>query len=71
MSDMVHMGEAAQTLGVTPEHLRVLERAGRIPPARRDLDGRTYTPLANCNRATTGRRGGAGEPRAVNARPSR
>ena len=68
MSDMVHIGEAAQILGVTPEHLRALERAGRIPPARRHLNGRTYTPFDNCNRATIGWRGGAGEPRAVNAR---
>jgi DNA-binding transcriptional MerR regulator len=30
-------------LGVTPEHLRALEREGRIPPPRRDLNGRVYS----------------------------
>ena len=38
-----HIGEAARRLDVTPKHLRVLERQGRIPPARRDLNGRIYT----------------------------
>ncbi len=38
-----HIGEAARRLSVTPKHLRVLERAGRIPPPRRDLNGRIYT----------------------------
>jgi DNA-binding transcriptional MerR regulator len=38
-----HIGEAAQRLGVTPKHLRLLEREGRIPPARRDFNGRIYT----------------------------
>jgi hypothetical protein len=41
--DVLHIGEAARVLGVTPEHLRALEREGRIPPARRDFNGRTYT----------------------------
>ncbi len=40
-----HIGEAARRLGVTPKHIRVLEREGRIPPARRDLNGRVYSPL--------------------------
>ena len=40
---VLHIGEAAKRLGVTPEHLRNLERAGRIPPARRDLNGRIYS----------------------------
>ena len=40
-----HIGEAARQLGVTPEHLRALERQGRIPPARRHLIGRIYTPF--------------------------
>jgi len=39
----LHISEAARRLGVTPKHLRVLEREGRIPPARRDLNGRIYT----------------------------
>ena len=38
-----HIGEAARRLSVTPKHLRVLERAGRIPPARRDFNGHKYT----------------------------
>ena len=38
-----HIGEAAQRLGVTPKHLRLLEREGRIPPARRDFNGRIYS----------------------------
>ena len=40
---MIHIGQAAQLLGVTPKHLRLLEREGRIPPARRDFNGRVYT----------------------------
>jgi DNA-binding transcriptional MerR regulator len=38
-----HIGQAAQQLGVTPKHLRLLERQGRIPPARRDFNGRVYS----------------------------
>lgn len=38
-----HIGEAAQRLGCTPKHLRVLEQEGRIPPARRDLNGHVYS----------------------------
>ena len=38
-----HIGEAARRLSVSPKHLRTLEREGRIPPARRDLNGRVYT----------------------------
>jgi len=38
-----HIGEAARRLSVSPKHLRILEREGRIPPARRDLNGRVYT----------------------------
>jgi DNA-binding transcriptional MerR regulator len=38
-----HIGEAAQRLGVTPKHLRLLEREKRIPPPRRDFNGRIYT----------------------------
>jgi DNA-binding transcriptional MerR regulator len=40
-----HIGEAARQLSVTPKHLRVLEREGRIPPARRDYNGRIYSEL--------------------------
>jgi DNA-binding transcriptional MerR regulator len=43
MANVVHISEAARTLGVTPQHLRILEWDGRIPPARRDYNGRIYT----------------------------
>ena len=43
MTSVADIGAAAQQLGVTPEHLRVLEREGRIPTARRDYNGRIYT----------------------------
>ncbi len=41
----MHISQAARELGITPQHLRTLERQGRIPPARRDFNGRTYTPF--------------------------
>jgi DNA-binding transcriptional MerR regulator len=44
MEDAVHIGAAARFLGCTPKHLRTLEREGRIPPARRDFNGRIYSP---------------------------
>jgi DNA-binding transcriptional MerR regulator len=40
-----HITEAAQELGVTAHHLRMLERKGKIPPARRDLNSRVYSPF--------------------------
>jgi DNA-binding transcriptional MerR regulator len=43
MDSVMHIGAAAKRLGVTPQHLRVLEWEGRIPPARRDFNGRSYT----------------------------
>ncbi len=42
-SVVLHIGEAARRIGCTPEHLRTLEREGRIPPARRDHNGRVYS----------------------------
>ncbi len=39
----VHISEAARRLGVTPQHIRILEWQGRIPAARRDLNGRVYS----------------------------
>jgi DNA-binding transcriptional MerR regulator len=39
----VHITEASRRLGVTPTHLRTLEAQGRIPPPRRDLNGRIYS----------------------------
>ncbi len=41
--DSVQISEAAKRLRVTPHHLRVLEWQGRIPPARRDYNGRIYS----------------------------
>ncbi len=43
MNRVVHISEAAKRLSVTPTHLRTLERTGRIPPARRDFNGRIYS----------------------------
>ena len=43
MGEVLHIGEAARRLGVTPEHLRALEREGRTPAPRRDLNGRIYS----------------------------
>ena len=39
----MHIEEAAKELGVTPKHLRTLERQGRIPTARRAWFGRVYS----------------------------
>ena len=39
----MHIGDAARRLGVHPHHLRMLEWQGRIPPARRDYNGRIYS----------------------------
>jgi DNA-binding transcriptional MerR regulator len=41
--DSLHISQAAKRLGVTPHHLRMLEWEGRIPPVRRDFNGRIYT----------------------------
>lgn len=38
-----HISEADRQLGVSPEHIRTLEREERIPPARRDFNGRIYS----------------------------
>ena len=43
MERNVHISEAARELGVTAHHLRTLEGEGRIPPARRDFNGRVYS----------------------------
>lgn len=40
----VHIGEASRFLGITPEHLRSLERRGRIPAPGRDANGRVFSP---------------------------
>lgn len=39
----MHITEAARELGITAHHLRVLEWKGKVPPARRDLNGRVYS----------------------------
>ena len=41
--NVLHIGEVAKRLGVTPQHLRILEWQDRIPPARRDYNGRIYS----------------------------
>lgn len=43
MTGVIHIGAAARELGVTPEHLRNLERSGRIPKPQRDYNGRVYS----------------------------
>lgn len=43
MEKVFRISQAAGQLGVTAQHLRILEWQGRIPPARRDSDGRLYT----------------------------
>ncbi len=43
MDSVVHISEAAAQLSCTPQYLRILEWQGRIPPARRDLNGRIYS----------------------------
>ena len=45
MNGVVHISEAARQLGVSSQHLRMLEWQARIPPARRDFNGRIYTPF--------------------------
>jgi hypothetical protein len=43
MRDNVRIAEAARRLSVSPQYLRMLEWQSRIPPARRDFNGRIYT----------------------------
>lgn len=43
MQQLFHISEAARRLGVTPGYLRLLEKQGRIPPTRRDFNGRVYS----------------------------
>lgn len=43
MDGVVHITEAANKLNVTPHYLRMLEADGKIPPARRNLNGRIYS----------------------------
>ena len=43
MDSVMHISEAARRLSVSPQHLRMLEWQGRVPLARRDLNGRIYS----------------------------
>jgi DNA-binding transcriptional MerR regulator len=43
MSGDKRISEAARSLSVTPQHLRMLEWEGRIPQVHRDFNGRIYT----------------------------
>jgi DNA-binding transcriptional MerR regulator len=43
MNGETRISKAARELGVSPQYLRLLEWEGKIPPARRDLNGRLYT----------------------------
>jgi DNA-binding transcriptional MerR regulator len=43
MQGDVQISEAAEQLSVSPQHLRMLEGEGKIPPARRDYNGRLYS----------------------------
>ena len=43
MDSELHISRAAAELGVTSGYLRLLEKQGRIPPARRNLNGRVYS----------------------------
>jgi len=42
MDGIVHIGEPARLLGCTPEHIRTLERRGRIPLSCCENNGRAY-----------------------------
>lgn len=44
MDGEVHISEAAAQLGISVTLLRRLEREGKVPPPRRDLNGRVYAP---------------------------
>jgi DNA-binding transcriptional MerR regulator len=43
MDRLWHISGAARQLGIMAHHLRVLEWQGRIPPAKRDYNGRVYS----------------------------
>lgn len=45
MADNVRIAEVGRRLNVSPQYLRMLEWEGRIPPARRDYNGRLYSEL--------------------------
>lgn len=43
MDSVIRIGRVARELHVSPQYLRMLEWQGRIPPARRDYNGRVYS----------------------------
>jgi hypothetical protein len=43
MAGVMRISQVASSLGVTPQYLRMLEWEGKVPPARRDYNGRVYT----------------------------
>ncbi len=43
MNGAIRISEVAERLGVSPQYLRLLEWQGRVPPARRDYNGRVYS----------------------------
>jgi DNA-binding transcriptional MerR regulator len=43
MQRTFHISDAAVRLDISPGYLRMLEKTGRIPPARRDYNGRIYS----------------------------
>jgi DNA-binding transcriptional MerR regulator len=43
MDSVIRISQVAEELGVSPQYLRMLEWQGRIPPARRDYNGRIYS----------------------------
>jgi DNA-binding transcriptional MerR regulator len=43
MDDVIRISHVAEELGVSTQYLRMLEWEGRIPPARRDFNGRVYS----------------------------
>jgi len=43
MSSVIRISQVAKELCGSPQYLRILEWKGRIPPARRDFNGRIYS----------------------------
>ncbi len=43
MASVVRISRVAKELGVTAQHIRMLEWQGCIPSARRDFNGRVYS----------------------------
>jgi len=43
MDGVIRIARLAKELGVSSQYIRILEWQGRIPPARRDYNGRIYS----------------------------